>query len=80
VSRRRQIIIGVVLILIGVAFASLSKEWIEETIGFEPDGGSGLVELLIALVPIAVGVALIGVAVLRSHRAAPERASRADQS
>ena len=32
---------GTVLVLIGVGFALMSKQWIEDTLGFEPDGGNG---------------------------------------
>ncbi len=47
------------LIAVGIAFALLPKEWIEGTLGFEPDGGSGALELGLALVPICLGVALL---------------------
>ena len=56
---RIRLIAGAVLILIGVGFALLSKEWIEETLGFEPDGGSGALELAFVLVPVGIGVALL---------------------
>lgn len=64
---------GVALIAIGVAFALMSKEWIEDTLGFEPDGGNGMVELAIAVVPIVIGVGLLTYAAVqrggvRRHR------------
>jgi hypothetical protein len=67
-KQRSMLVVGVLLIAIGLAFALAPKEWIEETLGFEPDGGSGLVELLLALVPIVVGVALLTMRYLRSTR------------
>jgi hypothetical protein len=59
---RIMAIAGTMLILIGVGFALLSKEWIEETLGFEPDGGSGALELAFVLVPIAIGASLLIIA------------------
>jgi hypothetical protein len=69
---RIKLIVGAVLILIGVGFALLSKEWIEETLGFEPDGGNGVLELAFVIVPIGIGVALVVTALsaLRQQRAA----------
>jgi hypothetical protein len=52
-------LIGVALVFLGVALAALPKTWIEETLGFEPDAGSGALELAISLVLVAVGLALI---------------------
>lgn len=56
------------LILCGVAFAAMPKDWIESTLGFEPDGGNGMIELFIAIVPIVAGLCLLAVAFLRSPR------------
>jgi hypothetical protein len=41
-----------------VVLATRPRDWIEERFGFEPDAGSGLLELVLVLVPIAVGLAL----------------------
>ena len=65
---RIRLIAGAVLILIGVGFALLSKEWIEETLGFEPDGGNGALELAFVLVPVGIGVALLVSAVSALRR------------
>lgn len=69
---RFKVVAGVVLILIGVGFALLSKEWIEETLGFEPDGGDGTLELAFVLVPIAIGIGLLvsALSALRRRHAA----------
>jgi len=71
-SRSHRLLLGlaVALVLLGVALAALPKEWIEETLGFEPDQGNGLVELAIALVPILAGVTLGTVVLVRRHSAA----------
>jgi hypothetical protein len=42
----------------GIAFALLPQTWIELWFGADPDGGSGLLEFLIAALPIMVGLAL----------------------
>ena len=47
----------------GVVLASLPRDWIEQRFGFDPDGGSGLIELLVALVPVAIGLAVAAVGV-----------------
>jgi hypothetical protein len=66
-ANRVKLAVGVALIAVGVLAAALPKDWIEETLGFEPDGGNGLVELAIAAVPIALGAALT-VSVFLSQR------------
>jgi uncharacterized membrane protein YcjF (UPF0283 family) len=64
-----KIAAGALLVIVGLAVALLSKEWIEETFGFEPDGGNGLLELALSLVPIAIGVwLLLNVALARIRR------------
>lgn len=66
-ANRMKFVVAVVLIAFSVVAAALPKEWIEETLGFEPDGGNGLVELAIAVVPFTIGVFLV-VSVLASRR------------
>jgi hypothetical protein len=70
-AARIQLIAGGVLVLVGILFAALPKDWMEGTFGVEPDGGNGFVELLLFLVPVVVGVALIARVVLTRRRAAP---------
>jgi uncharacterized membrane protein YcjF (UPF0283 family) len=68
-NERMKIAAGALLVIVGLAVALLSKEWIEETFGFEPDGGNGLLELALSLVPIAIGVwLLLNVALARIRR------------
>jgi hypothetical protein len=52
---------------LGVMFACWPQNWIEGQLGSEPDGGTGLFELLLAAVPSAIGLAL-GVSTLVTHR------------
>jgi hypothetical protein len=66
-SGRSSIVLGVVLVVIGILFAALPKEWLEETFAIEPDAGNGLVELLLVLVPIVVGGAVIARGVMTSR-------------
>ena len=47
------------LIALAVTLAVLPKDWIEELGAGDPDQGSGLVELLVTLVPLAIGVGLV---------------------
>jgi len=62
------------LIVVGVVFAVLPKDWIEETFSVDPDAGSGVLELAFVLVPIAIGLLLLA-NVYISHR--HQRAARA---
>jgi hypothetical protein len=66
--------LGGFLIVVGVLFASLPKSWIEDTLGFEPDGGNGLVELALAIVPIVIGACLLVGPVLLRRRSVTQRA------
>jgi hypothetical protein len=56
---RTSIALGGILVLVGILFAVLPKEWLENTFAIEPDAGNGLVELLLVAVPVVVGGALI---------------------
>jgi apolipoprotein N-acyltransferase len=66
VSNRAKVIVGAILVGVGMLLALLPKDWIEETFGFEPDAGNGMLELALILVPIVLGVALIAVALVGS--------------
>jgi hypothetical protein len=46
------------LITLGLALALLPQNWIEQVLGKDPDGGDGLFELGLVLVPLAIGVSL----------------------
>ncbi len=73
--QRWLLVVAVALVLLGLAVAALPKEWIEETFGFEPDQGNGLVELALAVVPIAAGVALGAVVLVTRYRTADPRSA-----
>jgi hypothetical protein len=74
-NRRSKLLmaLGGLLIGFGVLFAALPKTWIEDTLGFEPDGGNGLVELALAVVPIVIGICLLAGPVLVKRRSATDR-------
>jgi apolipoprotein N-acyltransferase len=57
-AERLTLVLAGALVVLGVAVAFLPKDWIEETVAFEPDAGNGIVELAIVLVPIVIGIAL----------------------
>lgn len=44
---------------VGIFFALLPDRWIETTIGFDPDGGSGLLELFLTFVPAVLCMTLV---------------------
>lgn len=78
--RRSEIVqggIGSLVLILGVLLATLPKDWIEETIGIDPDAGSGTLELVIALGAIVVGLALIVPVAFRRVRARRGSDSRA---
>jgi hypothetical protein len=72
--RKRVGGISVLLFLatIGIVFGSMPRNWIELRFGIDPDGGSGVVELLLAAVPIGVCVALAIRRFVRNRSLAPE--------
>jgi hypothetical protein len=41
---------------VGIAFDFLPRNWIELRLGVDPDGGNGLLESLLILLPIAAAV------------------------
>ncbi len=63
---RRLTVIGLVLVVVGLGAALLPTTWIENAAGVEPDGGSGALELLIALGILAVGASFLAAAYARS--------------
>ena len=72
-----KLLIAAIAIVAGIAAAFLPKQWIEQAAGIAPDGGSGLLELLFVVVPIASGVVLAAHAVLTERRpwSQPQKAS-----
>jgi hypothetical protein len=75
---RLKLAVAMIAIAAGVLAGVLPKEWIEESIGFEPDGGSGLVELLFIAVPIVAG-ALLAAQALRAERLLGWLSGRGDE-
>jgi hypothetical protein len=56
--KKIAIVIASVCVAAGIAFALLPRTWIELWFGADPDGGSGLLEFLVAALPIMAGLAL----------------------
>jgi hypothetical protein len=54
-----RILAALISITLGVLFWRLPEQWIELQFGTNLDGGSGLVEFLLAIVPTMLGVALV---------------------
>lgn len=61
--------VGLTAIAVGILFSALPKNWIELSFHADPDGGSGILELLIALALIAVGAGIALYAARRRSRA-----------
>jgi hypothetical protein len=67
-SNKIGLTIGTALIVFGILMAALPKQWIEETLGFEPDGGNGMLELALAVVPLAIGATMVVSVFLATRR------------
>ena len=72
-SIRLRLIIAVALVTLGILFVALPKDWIEEVLHFEPDGGNGAIELLLAVVPTTAGLGLAIRTLLAHHIASRTR-------
>jgi hypothetical protein len=55
---RLQYSIAALLMSLGIGVACLPDAWIEARFGISPDGGNDLVEILLAAVPITLGLAI----------------------
>ncbi len=70
-TSREAIILSLAAICAAAAFgmAFLPTDWIEAAVGFEPDGGSGSLEVAAIVAPALVSLILV-VAVLRARMTA----------
>jgi hypothetical protein len=50
---------GGLLLGLGLALAVAPLDWIEESTGFEPDGGSGSLEWILVVVAVVAGLACL---------------------
>jgi hypothetical protein len=66
-SQRIQTISALISVTLGIVFGFLPRNWVELRLGFEPDGGDGLIEFLLVAILIAIGLALT-IRVLRQCR------------
>lgn len=60
--------ITLILLTTGIVFWTLPDRWIESQLRLNPDGGSGLLELLLVVIPIVVGVVLMVVSLTHRER------------
>jgi hypothetical protein len=72
-----QIILGAVLVALGGGYAVLPKDWIEQVLHLDPDGGNGVIEMLLPLALLAAGAALVLRAALRRRATAATTAPSA---
>jgi len=70
-SMRTQAVAAAISMAVGVLFAVLPQDWIEERFGINPDVGNGSIERLFVAIPLAIAVALAvsAVASYRRHQA-----------
>jgi hypothetical protein len=57
--RRGLLVTGLGLAIVGILYAALPLDWIEERYHVSPDGGSGVLEVLIPVALIGSGIALV---------------------
>jgi hypothetical protein len=57
--RRRQIALGLGLTILGILYAALPLDWIEQQWHVSPDGDSGLIEVLVPIMLCVAGTALL---------------------
>jgi hypothetical protein len=59
---------GVVSLLFAGLAAVFGFEWIEELTGFEPDGGSGALEVMLIIAPAVAGVVCLSLWIRRRRQ------------
>ena len=74
-SARTQAAASAIAIAVGVLFAILPQDWIEERFGIDPDAGNGSIERLLVGVPLAIGAALAVSAIVSFLRRQSQRSS-----
>ncbi len=65
--KREFTIAAILLLAVGLSFSLSPLHWIESRFNIDPDGGSGLIELLLVVVPLICASA-IAVLVFRPMR------------
>ena len=63
-------LITLISLTIGIVFWTLPDRWIESQLRISPDGGSGVLELLLVIIPIVAGVVVMLVSWTRRERQA----------
>ena len=65
--KRALAIAALMLLAVSLSFSLLTPHWIESRFNSDPDSGSGLIELLLVVVPL-IGAAAIAVVCFRPAR------------
>jgi len=63
-------LITLISLTIGIVFWTLPDRWIESHLRISPDGGSGVLELVLVVIPIVAGVVVMLVSWTRRERQA----------
>ena len=63
-------LITLISLTIGIVFWTLPDRWIESQLRISPDGGSGVLELVLVVIPIVAGVVVMLVSCTRRERQA----------
>ncbi len=79
-SARTQAAASAIAIAVGVLFAILPQDWIEERFRIDPDAGSGSIERLLVGVLLTVGAALAVSAIVSYLRRQLHRSSARRQT
>ena len=74
-SVKTQAVAAAIATAVGVLFAFLPQDWIEERFGIDPDAGNGSIERLLVAIPLAIGVALAVSAIVSYRRRHAQRSS-----
>lgn len=64
---RLRFLTAAILVSVSLIFAFAPAHWIEFCLGVDPDGGSGLTEILYVVLPLAAGIG-VGMSAFGNYR------------